>query len=159
MKNTLIITFFLLVVCQNISLAQNINDSIVVSGNNKVFTQNGKILNFNEIKSIVSINDEASKYISKASGNATISYIFAYAGGFCIGWPIGTLIGGGKPNWGLAAIGGGCILIALPIATAADKNVIKAVNIYNSNLNTQSTGNIKLNFGLTSSGVGLTLKF
>lgn len=37
--------------------------------------------------------------------------ILSYAGGFMIGWPIGTAIGGGKPAWALAGIwgrSGGC---------------------------------------------------
>lgn len=58
-------------------------------------------------------------------------YIFSYAGGFMIGWPIGTAIGGGDPNWGIAAAGVGCVLLSIPLANGYKKNAKEAVSIYN----------------------------
>ncbi|MFN4246647.1 MAG: hypothetical protein ACK4EY_02930 [Flavipsychrobacter sp.] len=41
-------------------------------------------------------------------------------GGGLIGWPVGTYIGGGDPEWTLAAIGGGLVAIAVPLALIDD---------------------------------------
>lgn len=47
--------------------------------------------------------------------------VFAFIGGGLIGWPIGTLIGGGEPEWILAGIGAGCIAIGIPLAIMGAK--------------------------------------
>lgn len=47
--------------------------------------------------------------------------VFAFVGGGLIGWPVGTLIGGGEPEWILAGIGAGCIAIGIPLAIIGTK--------------------------------------
>ncbi len=42
-------------------------------------------------------------------------------GGALVGWQLGTYIGGGEPNWTLAAVGGGLIAVAIPLEII-DKN-------------------------------------
>ena len=44
----------------------------------------------------------------------TLAQYSVLRGGFLIGWPLGTALAGGDPNWTLAAIGAGCVAIAIP---------------------------------------------
>ena len=60
--------------------------------------------------------------------------ILSYAGGFMIGWPIGTAIGGGKPAWALAGIGGGLVAVAIPLSISSNKKMETAVRQYNAGL-------------------------
>lgn len=85
--------------------------------------------------------------------------IVAYCG-FLIGWPIGTAIGGGDPNWLLAGIGAGILIVAIPVSKAATTNALKAVEIYNSSQQTSYFHNgVKLYLGLADHGLGLKLYF
>jgi hypothetical protein len=44
------------------------------------------------------------------------AYILAYSGGFMVGYTLGTAIAGGDPNWGVAGIGAGLIVVAVPLS-------------------------------------------
>ena len=53
-------------------------------------------------------NEQAYKLIKSAQSTYTWGKcIFSYAGGFMIGYPLGTALGGGEPNWAMANIGAG----------------------------------------------------
>jgi hypothetical protein len=95
--------------------------------------------------------------IAKTNYNA--SNVFAYIGGFLVGWPIRTAIGGGEPNWTLAAIGAGAIVIAIPFSVAGTRHACTAVSIYNNSIKQQQQSNGKLNIELTSNGLGVRLNF
>lgn len=45
--------------------------------------------------------------------------VLGFMGGACIGWPLGTAIGGGDPQWAIAGIGAGLIAIGLPLSIIA----------------------------------------
>lgn len=69
-------------------------------------------------------NAKAYKQINSALPNDYLAKIFSYAGGGLIGWPIGAALSGGKPNWSLAGIGAGLIVVAIPIGKQCDKKLI-----------------------------------
>jgi len=141
-------------------LSQNSNDTISYSkgfGGYK-FEQNGKILKVRDMVSIMENNEEASKLMAKAKTNYNTAMVCSYAGGFLVGWSLGTAIGG-EANWTPAAVGAGFILLAIPLGRGFNKNAIAAVKIYNSEQREQSDNTpVSLKFGLTPSGVGLSLK-
>lgn len=58
---------------------------------------------------------------SCTNGLTVTGNILAAAGGALIGWPIGTYIGGGEPEWVLAGIGAGLVAIAIPLAIIGNK--------------------------------------
>ena len=70
-------------------------------------------------------NPEAYQYISKAKSTAGFANVLGFAGGFMIGWPIETALGGGKPNWILAGVGCGFLIITIPISNSANDTDLK----------------------------------
>ena len=126
------------------------------------FTQEGKPLKMNDLVKIMYKNDaEAYEVIRNAQSNHTFAGIFNFAGGFLIGWPIGTAIGGGVPNWSLAAIGTVLVLIAIPISSSGSKKAKAAVDIYNTSLESTSYHQKKPEVKLQVGGnvVGISVAF
>jgi hypothetical protein len=123
------------------------------------YSQNGIPIGIKQMSNLMSSNAEASDYISKAKTNYGASMVFNYAGGFLIGWPIGTALGGGEPEWEMVAVGGGLVLLSIPFIKAANTNAIKAIDIYNANSGGIGARTYSLKFGLNSGGVGVTIKF
>jgi hypothetical protein len=82
------------------------------------------------------------------------------AGGFMVGWPIGTAIGGGDPEWAMAGIGAGLIVIAIPLSLKFNKQAKQAVDTYNGGLFTSSFWDKnELIVSMTGNSVGLVLRF
>lgn len=155
----LLVLFF---VNLSISLGQQTKEPILME---KVFggyqfTQGGKRLNFSQLSEIMKPNEVAFQEIKAAQSNNTLAAVFGGAGGFLIGYPVGTALGGGEPNWTMAAIGAGLVVIAIPIGQKANKQAKNAVENCNSSLNSSSF-KMKTDFKLafTGNGIGLTLKF
>ncbi|MBR6082199.1 MAG: hypothetical protein IKP62_04660 [Salinivirgaceae bacterium] len=144
------------------SLCQQ-SDSIVIVKAFDVLTYSGAggVHKLNDLPQMVAANPEAVKYADKACTNNTFALVFIYAGGFLIGWPLGTYASGGDAEWGLLAVGAGSFTAGLIFKKVADKNARRAVDIYNSGARIpESTSfNSELGIGLTGNGVGLTLRF
>jgi len=142
------------------AFGQNSTDSIEIKKQfGTVFRQNGKNLTPNQLITVTSSNPDAYKEMKIAKSNYGAGMVLAYAGGFLVGWPIGTAIGGGDPNWALAGIGAGLIAGSIAFTSAYTNHTKKAVTIYNNGLKQTGFYNIKFNVGLTCSGVGVTIKF
>ena len=109
--------FFVLMFGFFISNAQIPSDSVFVAKNfwGYKFYQKDQRLNFNQLPYIMEGSSEAHTLITKARTNNTISSIIGGAGGFLIGWQLASAIIGGDPNWTLAGIGGGLIIVSIPI--------------------------------------------
>jgi len=77
-----------------------------------------------------------------------------------VGWPVGTAIGGGDPNWAMAGIGAGLIVVTIPISQKFNKQAKQAVDIYNLGLQETSFWDKReLRFSMNGNGLGLTLRF
>jgi hypothetical protein len=85
--------------------------------------------------------------------------VFGIVGGACIGYPLGVLIGGGKPNWIIAGVGAGCLLIGIPIAIVGDKHVAKGVALYNKGIQQASVTTIHFRLGFNPTGVSMVMTF
>lgn len=151
----MITVFVLTTFCQ----AQKIEIEKVGGGHK--FTQNGVVLTIDNLSGKVSSNEESLRLIKKAKSAGTFATILGYAGGGLIGWPIGTAIGGGKANWGIAGIGAGILAIAFPVASGADKKTKQAVELFNASLNPTSYFQSKpeLNVVANANGIGLSMRF
>jgi hypothetical protein len=152
-RNTLKSLIFLL--CVFTINAQKIEVEDIFGGYR--FTQNGQEYSIAELSKLMKPNPKAYEYISSAESGEKTAVILGSIGGALIGWPIGTAIGGGEANWTLAAIGAGFVGIAIPFATKANSNAIKAVNIYNSDQETAFKTELK--FQLYPNGIGFALSF
>jgi len=124
-----------------------------------VFTQNGKILKPRHLLEITSSNPEAYTLIKKAKSNYDAGMVFGAIGGFMVGFPCGTALAGGDPEWALAGIGAGLIAVSIPFTTAYIKHTKNAVSIYNDGLTPVKEDVASINFGLTTNGIGLQLTF
>ncbi|MBO4602312.1 MAG: hypothetical protein J5651_04045 [Salinivirgaceae bacterium] len=114
-----------------------------------------------DLSGLVAINPEAVKYADKARTNNTFALIFSCAGGFMIGWPLGTYLGGGDPEWTLLAVGAGSLTVGMIFNSCTKKNARKAVEIYNGGAGIPTSKHIQseLGIGLTGNGIGLSLRF
>jgi hypothetical protein len=94
-----------------------------------------------------------------AKGIGLMANLFAASGGFLIGWPIGTAIGGGDPNWILAGVGAGLAAIGITISTGAGKKIKQAVEIYNQGVGSSSMRIKEIKISMINGGFGLSLRF
>ena len=158
MKRTIIFCIFLMSLSQ--LFAQNHADTIEVkNGLGVVFKQNGKNLPPRQLLKITESNAEAFKEMKIAKSNSSAGNVFGVPGGFLVGWTLGTAIGGGKPNWAVAGIGAGLIVISLPFSTAYSKHAKNAVRIYNAGVKQTAMNKVDYSLGLTSYGIGVKMKF
>lgn len=159
-KTAIILT--LLAVSMSFTFGQTASDSISMK---KVFGgyqfyQGEQRLNMNQLVKTMKPNEQAYKQIKSAQSTYTMAMIFSYAGGFMVGWPLGTALGGGEPNWAMAGIGAGLIVVAIPISQSFNKKAKQAVDTFNSGLQTSSFWDKnELNLTMTENGIGLTLNF
>ncbi len=102
-------------------------------------------------------NPQAHATFKKAKTNFDAAGVLGFAGGFLIAFPIGTAIGGGNPEWGLAAGGVGLLLAAIPFNSAFKNHALNALDLYNNNIT--SSRRIKMNFYLAGTGGKLVIRF
>lgn len=159
-KFTIIIAF--LTVCVASAFSQSTTDSITMT---KVFGgyqfyQGGNRLTLNQLASTMKPDEQAYKEIKSAKSVYITTMIFSYAGGFMVGYPLGTALGGGDPNWALAGIGAGLIVVAISLNHSFNKKAKQAVDTYNSGIGESSFWDkSELKLSMTGNGIGLTLRF
>ena len=154
-------TFFLILSLSIIhSYGQNHSDEIEIKkGMGTVFRQNGKNLTPKQLLAITQINEEAYQEMKIAKTNYDAGSVIGFAGGFLVGWPLGTAIAGGEPNWTLAGIGAGLIAIGIPFNAAYSKRARNAVSIYNSGLKPEAPDQLAFKLAFTRDGIGIRLTF
>ncbi len=124
------------------------------------FYQGEQRLNMNQLVKTMTPNDQAYQQVKSAQSTYTLATVIGGVGGFMVGWPIGAALGGGEPNWTIAGIGAGLIVVSIPISQSFNKKVKQAVGTYNGGLQTSSFWDKnELKLSLTGNGMGLTLNF
>ena len=144
------------IICQ----AQSPSDSIQYTRNiwGTKFYQNNYRINFNQLSGLVGGNEDAARLMRQAYSNKTGSTIVSGIGGFLLGWQLGAWMVGGEPNWAIAAIGEGLILVSIPFSAKANKLAIQATEIYNKNM-TANHQDTDLQLGVLPGGIGLKIFF
>jgi hypothetical protein len=134
------------------------SDSIVVRNN--VLFYKGRTMTTSEFMGHLQTNPEAYKKYKSAGTPLVFANILSGVGGGLIGWQLGTSLGGGEANWGMAGIGGGLILLAIPVASIGVKNQKTAINIYNKGVTPVSLyQRDAIKVGFASSGIGIRITF
>ena len=126
------------------------------------FTQNGEKMRWNGLLRTMESNQQAYELMKKARSNYTVECITSFAGGYLIGWPIGTAIFSDRdPNWTLAGVGAGLVAISVPFSLGVNKNARQAVELYNSSLSSTSFYDFKPVFKVIANenGIGLSMNF
>jgi len=156
------ILLLLIVTSHSISLAQSSEkpiERVKVFGGYQ-FYQGNQGLSMKQMVEIMQPNEAAYMEMKSARSNSILGSVIGFAGGFMVGFPLGSALAGGEPNWALAGVGAALIVVSIPISSSASKKAVKAVDIYNSSLQTSSIWDNKaLKLALTGNGVGLTLSF
>lgn len=117
-------------------------------------------MSMNQLVNALEPNTQAFNLIVSAQTSSTIATILEMAGGFMIGWPIGTAIGGGEPNWVLAGVGAGLVVIAIPLRHNFIMKARQAVDIHNGGLGTSSFSEKReLDLTFNGNGLGISLWF
>jgi hypothetical protein len=137
-KITLIAMFFGVILLSNgqVDTTKMLKkDTIVFKGNlwsgEKYSYQGKENLRFRDVKELLNFDEENQRIISNAETAKTFSTIFGFAGGFCVGYALGSSFGGKPINLPLLGAGAGLILVSIPISSGYVKNVKKAVNNFN----------------------------
>ncbi len=125
-----------------------------------MYLQDGKRLTLKQLTELMKNNKEALTLIKKAKTNNTWSMVLGGAGGFLVGFPIGTAIGGGDAKWELAAVGAGLILASIPLNSAYNKHSKKAVDLYNNEMSSSAYRfKPEFNFNIKGNGLGISMRF
>ncbi len=158
------VLFFLalLFFCFSVSFGQTSSDQITMKkafGGYKFF-QGDSRLNMSQLVKTMKSDAQAYEEIKAAQSTYTWASIVGFAGGFMVGWPLGTAIAGGEPNWAMAGIGAGLIVVAIPISSKFNKQAKNAVDTFNRGLSTRSFWDkAELGFVYNGNGLGLTMRF
>lgn len=126
------------------------------------FSQNGKRLNMNQLSDALISNPEAYEQYQDAQSSGLAAQLIGSAGGFLVGWPIGTAIGGGEANWNLALIGAGLIAVSIPLNNSYNKRAKQAIDLFNNGPLPDSPSDTepsKLNVSIQGNGAGFILRF
>lgn len=124
------------------------------------YTYKGEKINGNRVLEIVENNTDVYDQFKSANEANVFANIFGLTGIFLIGLPAGMELTGYDANWSMAWAGTGLVIVSIPLFYKYNKNIPLAIDTYNSSkpLPKKEIG-FKLNFGTTSYGLGLCLKF
>lgn len=152
----------LILICISNSFGQTGDNSIVMTKGfgGYQFYQHDSKLSISQLVKTMESNEQAHKQIKSAQTNNTFATIIGGAGGFMVGYPLGAALGGGDPNWTMAGIGAGLIVVSIPLTQKFNKQAKAAVDTYNNDLQARSFLNKKeVNLGFSGNGLGLRLTF
>ena len=140
--------------------AQIYSDSIFIQKSfiGYKFYQMDARINFNQLPEIMKEDQQAYILVKKAKNKNTISSILGGAGGFIIGLQLANVIITGDPNWAVLAVGGGLVVISIPIFVKSNRQSLEAIDMYNSGLGI-SSHRLQWSLGTTKNGIGLTVGF
>ncbi len=124
------------------------------------FSQHGKALTMPGLVKAMEGNEQAHKEIIEAKSTYSTAMVLGLFGGGLIGWPIGTAMGGGDPQWALAGVGVGLLVISIPVVKKFNKQADKAINTFNGGLSVNRNLYIhELELAILGNGIGFRLKF
>lgn len=120
------------------------------------FERDSVALSQRQVMEILHENPAASTEFKKAKTNSTVSAILGFSGGVLLGFPLGTAVAGGDPEWNLAIAGGVLILGSIPFNRMYKARALTALDIYNGK---KVTGRVRPEFYFYGTSARLILKF
>ena len=120
--------------------------------------QGGTKLNANQVKEVMSGNNEALGQYSSGRTLFVLGQVISYPCAAMLGWDLGTRTGGGKGNGTLLAVGAVGTVVGLIMGLSGEKRIKNSVLLYNSKVS-NNTVSYQVNFGFTQTGVGLSMCF
>ena len=96
----------------------------------------------------------------KAKSNYDAGSVFAYAGGFLVGFHLGQVLGGDDVEWGVLGVGTGVALLSIPFFSTYAKRTEKAVELYNSGIaGLPQRQRPVFRAGIGNGGISLSVRF
>ncbi|MEI6061629.1 MAG: hypothetical protein WCR72_13035 [Bacteroidota bacterium] len=123
------------------------------------FRQHNVTLTPRNMLEIMKEDNAAFREMTLAKSRHDLALLFGFPGGFLIGWPIGTFIAGGIPNWKLAGVGAILTLVSVKCSLSYNRHARTAVGYYNEGLSPVEGTKTRFNLGLCNHGLGLTVWF
>ena len=124
------------------------------------FREDGQILSKPVLQERFSTIPAAAENYQSYRSQMGLAGVLGGIGGVLIGLPLGTAIGGGDPNWWLAGIGAGVVVLAIPIESGAKKKARAAVAAHNASLGSVPDSSRPVRWRVvTARGLGLGLTF
>lgn len=156
------IAVYLVIVFMSVNAFSQYTDPIVVKpywgGLN--FLVNDRPVKANVIMQMMkSVDSTAFQRMKKSRQNNTLASIMGVAGGFLVGWPIGTMVAGGEPNWTMAIAGGAISIASIPISNRAKRQATEAVDIYNNKITYNKPARQPVYFAINKNGASLQLRW
>ncbi|MFN8208257.1 MAG: hypothetical protein U0T82_12750 [Bacteroidales bacterium] len=160
MKNAVLILLVFILGCSS-GYSQSSNDSIVTRkrGLGTVYYKDNKMLNMPGLVMAVQSDEKAFTMMKSAQTYNVVAAILGGAGGFMIGYPLGTAAGGGEANWKMATAGAGLVAICIPFGITASRKAKEAVRIYNSGLQGSILQKAEWKLAVRGNGIGLLVRF
>jgi hypothetical protein len=118
------------------------------------FEMDSLVLSPKQVLQILNTEPLAFEKFKKAKANYNAAGVLGFAGGVLIGLPLGTMIGGGNPEWGLAVGGGVLILGSLSLTRVFRSHAFEAIELYNG-----KTARLKPQFQFYGTGARLVMRF
>lgn len=118
------------------------------------FEMDTLVLSPKQVLEIVKIEPLAYEKFKKAKANYNAAGALGFTGGLLVGFPIGTAIGGGEPEWGMAIAGGVLIVGSFSLNSIFRSHAFEAIELYNG-----KTARIKPEFQFYGTGVRLVMRF
>lgn len=123
------------------------------------FYKNDEKIKMGEVQDLLQSNPEALSKFKAAKTNSIVSTIIGSIGGFMFGYTLGQATAGVDADWTVGGIGGGLIVVSIPIGISANRKAKKAIEMYNDGLTTTSLRRTEVYFGATQNGMGIRLQF
>jgi len=120
--------------------------------------QNGVKLKAAQVREVMSGNSEALELYNSGRSLSVAGQVIAVPFAAIFGYDLGTRLGGGEGNGTLLAVGAVGTAVGLIIGLSGDKKIKNSVSLYNSKAISSSVS-YQINFGFTSTGVGLSMRF
>ncbi len=110
-----------------------------------------------QVSQILQDDPLAASEFKKARTNYALSGVLGFSGGVLIAIPVASAIGGGDPDWALAAGGAALILASIPFHKSFLHHAESAIDRYN-NKHTSSF-RPKAHYYFAGTGAGVIIKF
>lgn len=139
MKHIVVIILFLFQL--SLLQAQSRTDSItVIKKWSTIYVQRGQNLSMGGLLYITKDNPAAFAEMKKAQNRYTLSFLSGCIGGACVGYPVGTALGGGEPNWNIAFAGAAFIGMSIALEHSFNLHATRGAKLHNSALNGGKSG-------------------
>jgi hypothetical protein len=118
------------------------------------FEMDTLVLSPKQVLQVLKIEPLAYEKFKRAKANYDVAGALGFAGGLLVGFPIGTAIAGGNPEWGMAIAGGVLIVGSFSLNSVFRSHAFEAIELYNG-----KTARIKPQFQFYGTGARLVVRF